>query len=73
MKDLTIEQTLILDRADKRGHILLGDEDICPGIHFCKDWDGLAVCIDSPEAEGCHCGRLEDLRIERSTASGETA
>ena len=66
MSDLTIEQILILDRADKRGHILLGDDDICPGIHFCPDWDGMAVCLDSSEAEGCDCGRLDEAReVER--------
>jgi len=38
--------------------IYMGDDRICPGIHFCPDWDGLPVCADSPEAEGCSCGRI---------------
>lgn len=77
MADLSIMQIAILDRADKRGHILLGDEDTCPGIHFCPDWDGMAVCADSPEAEGCHCGRLSPSpepqgQIEEATTGADT-
>lgn len=60
MNTLTEEQHKVLDRADKFGHILLGDEKICPGIHFCADWDGMAVCRGAPEAEACTCGRLSE-------------
>ncbi len=64
---MTDEQKQILARADKFGAIYAGDEKICPGIHFCPDWDDLPVFIDSPEAEGCTCGRLKDLRqIEKA-------
>lgn len=52
---LSIEQAAVLDVADRRGRISADDDLICPGIHFCPDWDGLAVCADSPEAEGCTC------------------
>lgn len=58
--NLTDEQIRILNRADRTGMIYQGDSDVCPGIHFCRDWDKLAVCKDSPEAEGCQCGRLKD-------------
>lgn len=58
--NLTPDQKSILERADKFGHILMEDDHLCPGIHFCPDWDGLAVCEDSPEAYGCHCGRLKN-------------
>ncbi len=58
MSGLTVEQHRVLARADKTGMIVEGDPDVCPDIHFCPDWDGLAICADSPEAEGCACGRL---------------
>lgn len=57
---LTKEQMKVLHRADKTGMIYTTDKEVCPGIHFCNDWDRLAVCNDSPEADGCCCGRLED-------------
>ena len=56
---LSEEQQKILDRADKFGAIYLGDEKICPGIHFCPDWDMAAICIGAPEAECCTCGRIK--------------
>lgn len=55
---LTPAQRRILSAADRSGMIYMGDDRICPGIHFCPDWDGLPVCADSPEAEGCSCGRI---------------
>lgn len=70
MTTLTTSQHKILQRADKFGHILLGDEKTCPGIHFCPDWDGLAVCRDSPEAEGCQCGRLEKETGDAEASEG---
>lgn len=69
MPDLTKKQVDILARADKFGHIYEGDYSICPGIHFCPDWDGLPVCIDSPEADGCNCGRLDKLKKEREVVA----
>lgn len=56
---LTAEQSKILARADKFGTIEVGDDRICPGIHFCPDWDDLPVCADRPEADGCTCGRIK--------------
>lgn len=58
MPELTAEQRKVLAFADKFGVIREGDYDVCPGIHFCRDWDQMAVCADSPEAAGCACGRL---------------
>ena len=55
---LTADQISILHRADRSGMILVGDSDTCPEIHFCPDWDRLAICADSPEADGCTCGRI---------------
>ena len=62
MKELSVQQRFELAKADKYGAIEMGVDKICPGIHFCPDWDGLAVCADSPEANGCSCGRLDGLR-----------
>lgn len=55
---LSQDQIKVLTRADKMGMIYEGDSKICPGIHFCDDWDDLPVCDDSPEADACTCGRL---------------
>jgi hypothetical protein len=57
---LSKRQTAVLMRADKSGMIYEGDSEICPGIHFCSDWDSLPVCDDSPEADACGCGRLTE-------------
>lgn len=45
----------VLSRANKEGIIYVGDERICPGIHFCPGWDYLAIFDDSPEAAACTC------------------
>lgn len=52
---LTIEQSDILIDADQAGIIEPEWRDICDGIHFCPDWDYLAICNDSPEKCGCAC------------------
>jgi len=62
MAELTEEQRKTLARCDRFGAIEGPDLETCPGIHFCPDWDLLAVCIDSPEADGCNCGRLKSFR-----------
>lgn len=57
---LTAEQKSILDGADKTGVILFPwQHAACPGLHFCPDWDGMAVCLDSPEIEGCTCASIK--------------
>ena len=45
----------ILTIADRGGFIPDGGAAICPGIHFCPDWDGLPICEDSPEWDACTC------------------
>ena len=62
MKELSVQQRFELAKADKWGTIEMGVDKICPGIHFCPDWDDMAVCIDSPEAESCTCGRLDAVQ-----------
>ena len=52
---LTKEQLAILNRADRSGMIVVGDSDICPGIHFCREWDSLPICVASPEWDACLC------------------
>lgn len=63
---LTEAQHTVLAFADKHGVIREGDYEICPGIHFCPDWDRLPVCKDSPEADGCACGQLKEFKTEGS-------
>jgi hypothetical protein len=55
----------ILMRADKYGTLMYGDEDICPGIHFCPDWNDLPVFAGIPEADACQCGRLPKSEDEK--------
>lgn len=45
----------VLGRANKEGIIYVGDERICPGIHFCPEWDYLAIFDGSPESAACTC------------------
>lgn len=67
---LTLQQKAILHRADKTGMIYKGDSTVCPQIHFCDDWDGLPICADSPEADGCTCGRIKDATPKPNTKEG---
>lgn len=61
MPPLSEEQHEVLFYADKHGVIREGDYEVCPGIHFCRNWDEMAVCRDSPEAVGgCGCGRITE-------------
>lgn len=59
---LTEAQAKALAAVDKSGMIREDDYKTLPGVHFCRDWDQLAVCADSPEADGCSCGRLDQFR-----------
>jgi hypothetical protein len=53
---LTVEQRAILRQADRTEEPpALADMGKVPGFHFCPDWDYLAICDDSPEADGCTC------------------
>ena len=54
---LTQGQSMILFLADKMGEAPAGAQAICPGFHFCPDWDFLPICKDSPEWEACTCTR----------------
>lgn len=58
-KHLTKAQQDVLTHADRFGIIRVGDDQICPEIHFCPDWDQMPICADSPEAEACTCGRIK--------------
>lgn len=52
---LTPEQKRVLADADDLGRIFEPDKMVCPGIHFCPDWDYMPICDDSPEREACTC------------------
>ena len=52
---LTQGQSMILFLAGKMGEAPAGAQAICPGLHFCPDWDFLPICDDSPEREACTC------------------
>lgn len=56
---LTSMQRAILFLADKMGEAPLGAREICPGFHFCPDWDGLPICTASPEWEACTCTKAD--------------
>ena len=60
MGELTDEQVIILDEADRTGKKPSGqDLKIVRGFHWCPDWDYLPICDDSPEIYGCTCSRDE--------------
>jgi hypothetical protein len=46
----------ILYRVNLAGTIREQDKAFLQGLHFCDDWDGLAIDNESPEKEGCCCG-----------------
>lgn len=55
---LTNTQENVLRRLDLLPELEPSEVDraICPGLHFCPDWDFLPICKDSPEwDEGCNC------------------
>lgn len=54
---LTIQQAAVLDRLDRDPAAIIGEADarVCPGLHFCPDWDGLPICKASPEWDDCTC------------------
>lgn len=45
----------ICDAADEYGTIDAEMRRLAPGIHFCPDWDDLAICDASPEKKCCTC------------------
>lgn len=54
---LTKEQYLLLYRAEYDEQLTDTEKAKLPGFHFCPDWDFMAICFDSPEAEACTCPR----------------
>lgn len=52
---LTNKQRYQLHMVDLAGEISDEDRVVLPGIHFCPDWDQMAVCDDSPEKDCCTC------------------
>lgn len=50
-------QRRVLTLADGTDEIPQGAAVVCPGIHFCPDWDYLPICMDSPEWEACDCDK----------------
>lgn len=52
------EQNAILNLADRMGVPPSMDEmEKVPGFHFCPDWDFLAICDGTPEAQCCRCDK----------------
>lgn len=57
---LTNAQKTVLEGAERTGVILFPwQHAVCPGLHFCPDWDGMAICFDSPEIEACTCESIK--------------
>lgn len=44
-----------LCQIDQRGRIFKHERKTFPGLHFCPDWDFLAICDASPESKSCTC------------------
>lgn len=56
---MTGEQQNVLTLADRLGVIRVGDREVCPGLHYCPDWDFLPIFNGSPEKTSCTCTILE--------------
>lgn len=50
-------EQMFLMRIEYDVHYVITDDDRArfPGLHFCPDWDYMAVYDDTPEVEGCGC------------------
>lgn len=70
---LSFKQEQLLQVIDRCSIIHSSDDRVCPGIHFCPDWDFLPVCDDSPEKDGCTCGevisRLRPGKVQHRASS----
>lgn len=66
---MTQEQRELLDLLDRGERTRITDDDlaICPGLHWCPDWDFLPVCDDSPEKAGCNCAPASDGATDSMT------
>lgn len=53
--NLSDGQLRTLHKVDSTGAIWPSDREVLPGLHFCPDWDGLAICKLTPEWESCTC------------------
>lgn len=56
--NLTDNELRTLHKVDATGHILPTDKDILIGLHFCPDWDGLAIFNKCIEWEACCCRKV---------------
>lgn len=54
-----------LHRVDRAGAINEEDRAVLPGVHFCPDWDEMAICDDSPEKDCCTC-KLSEVKHEQT-------
>lgn len=54
---MTPEQAKALRVIDKTGVIKVGDRGLLPGLHFCPEWDDMAIFDLSPEKGACLCHR----------------
>lgn len=61
MTTLSPQQQQILSKVDMEGKFSEADALICPGLHFCWDWDEMAICDVSPEKATCVCTNTEGL------------
>lgn len=55
IKRLENYRAALLKRADLSGEIDQEAKHFLLGVHFCPDWDGMAIYKDSPEWECCTC------------------
>ena len=59
--DLTDEELLVLHKVETLGKIEPMDREVLPGLHFCAEWDGLAIFNKTPEWELCICTGKPDF------------
>ena len=51
----------LLRKADLSGQIDSDAREFLPGVHFCPDWDEMAIYRESPEWECCTCAIRKEL------------
>lgn len=59
--NLTDEELRAIMRVDTTGQICKDDAATLPGVHFCPDWDGLAIFNKTPEWDCCTCKIKQEI------------
>ena len=62
------EHLKILRQADSTGRLTADMKAAYPGVHFCPDWDYMAVGPGMPEHAACTCPKPALLHLPAGVA-----